>query len=148
MLATSNEKIADLSQNNDTSAEWLSTSQPRLPKTSSPLITRDSSPNRIDRNNDVNSAKYGDISPIKATSDLVAHKLISTSNSLTLNMSPTDIGLELKRLVEQVNDQKTVVLECLENDCDKEELNGHMAVRIFFYASNLHSYWASTSLFV
>lgn len=109
----------DKLNDNDTDEVWVLSQQ----KTSSPLETRESSPNQVDRNNDMNNLKYGNISPIKTLSP----KFISSS-SLTLNMSPTEIGLELKRLVEHINDQKTVVLECLENDCDKEELNGHMSV--------------------
>lgn len=34
----------------------------------------------------------------------------------------------LQLLVEQITAQKTIVLECLENDCDKEELNTHLKV--------------------
>jgi len=97
----------------------------------SPYATRDSSPCRVDRKNDLNSLKSGDISPIKAADNLFAHKVISSPGppvALSMNMTPSEITMELKRLVEQINDQKTIVLECLENDCDKEELNGHMAI--------------------
>jgi hypothetical protein len=106
----------------------------------SPLSTRESSPCRVDRKNDINSIKSSEISPIKAVDSMFGNKMISSPSpavALSMNMTPLEITMELKRLVEQINDQKTIVLECLENDCDKEELNGHMAVRNMMFSRDL-----------
>lgn len=91
--------------------------------------SRDSSPSRLNRKNDFNILKSEDVSPIGRNSSY-AQKLITPPGGprLSGSLTPSETLLELKRLVEQINEQKAVVLECLENDCDKEELNGHMAV--------------------
>jgi len=47
-----------------------------------------------------------------------------------VQMSTEEVQIELNRLVGQINDQKTIVLECLENDSDKGELNTQVAVSI------------------
>lgn len=62
--------------------------------------------------------------------------LISNNNGKyisTPHEKDTAAVVQLKRLVMEISEQKNVVLECLENDCDKEELNNHIAVSYFYY---------------
>lgn len=98
-------------------------------KASSESSSRDSSPGRLSRKNDLNILKYDEMSPIGKASAF-AQKLITPPgvSRLSDQLAPGDAIVELKQLVDQINEQKAIVLESLENDCDKEELNCHMAV--------------------
>ncbi|ODN02360.1 Kinesin-like protein KIF16B [Orchesella cincta] len=91
--------------------------------------SRDSSPSRLTRkNNDFNILKSEEMSPISRASAYAQKLITPPGGRLSETLTPSETILELKRLVDQINEQKAVVLECLENDCDKEELNGHMAI--------------------
>ena len=91
---------------------------------------KECSPQR--RKNDFHNStlKPVDVSPIRKDGDFTSIRKIISPPSIAkaLKLSPEELAAEMKRLVEQINDQKAIVLECLENDCDKEELNNHMAV--------------------
>ncbi|CAG7725010.1 unnamed protein product [Allacma fusca] len=88
----------------------------------------DISINRLNGRNDHNGFKSGEVSPIKKEGDPLNHNHRILSPTRNMKMSTEEANNELKRLVDQINVQKSIVLECLENDCDKEELNNHMAV--------------------
>lgn len=133
MENSNSDETWNLSQN-DSLVEDLKTSTPISKHSSTP--STESSPSRVDRKNDINSLKSENISPIKSL-DTITHKLI-TPLDLGLHMTPIEITMELKRLVEQINDQKSIVLECLENDCDKEELNSNMDVRKRFIHNSIY----------
>ena len=113
--------------------------------------SRESSPNH---QNISNHLKISDISPIKSQGFLENRQMILSTvpQSSILKLSNEEAEVELKRLLTQIDQQKAVVLECLENDCDgTKELDIQMTVRQLNYWSRncmSHLYESVCILFI